>query len=434
MAGHQGASVFGELCRVGGCGNAEAALASLNDKDLEEIRKLHRPPLVVKRTLEATFLILHASRETMKLESPQWTLVQKMLCDANFLTRMRSFDFARIRASPALAEFIATEYFGSQRSLTSQRSSDALRRSSRCLQAEREPLTFERVRYASQAAGALFGWCTATLVVALDLVSDRTAPVRKVEQTPAMPATVAELEKIICEDSETQEELPPQELAPASQETAHQEPHSPPQEPACQEPALLAQDPPVQHCSESEPAGPEAVAQQPNLPSQTVPEPDRHFALFASFDKGISRPNAEGELALETIAAVLCLRPQLSLELVDCKAPGEDASLNAARRREVARFFGDNGIQANAAPKGIASPSPKACSSNGEPGILCQVHLYDDQDLKLWFLLREKGGGHKSSSEMKAVIDMLEGDLHVKRHSRVAYTRLAYYLVAAKAY
>ncbi|CAE8694403.1 unnamed protein product, partial [Polarella glacialis] len=187
------------------------------------IRTLRCPTAVVRRTLEATWLVLNAGKGASVAQAPPtWLRVQKMLLDTNLVGRMRDFDASALKAEPVLAAYIVSEYFSAgekyqrsparsstsyQRLLISRPSSSStggspvgaaamvrtesisstggslvgaattlrtLRRATTLLAAGRqivvdEPLTYQRVRRASVAAGALFGWCTVTLVEALDI-------------------------------------------------------------------------------------------------------------------------------------------------------------------------------------------------------------------------------------------------------------------------
>ncbi|CAE8599457.1 unnamed protein product, partial [Polarella glacialis] len=165
--------------------------------------------------------------------------VQKMLLDTNLVGRMRDFDASALKAEPVLAAYIVSEYFSAgekyqrsparsstsyQRLLISRPSSSStggspvgaaamvrtesisstggslvgaattlrtLRRATTLLAAGRqivvdEPLTYQRVRRASVAAGALFGWCTVTLVEALDIQVSEDPAVQDQEPSPSV--------------------------------------------------------------------------------------------------------------------------------------------------------------------------------------------------------------------------------------------------------
>ncbi|CAE8693736.1 unnamed protein product, partial [Polarella glacialis] len=91
---------------------ANAAVSRLSDKDLQEIRTLRCPPAVVRRTLEATWLVLNAGKGASVAQAPPtWLRVQKMLLDTNLVGRMRDFDASALKAEPVLAAYIVSEYF-----------------------------------------------------------------------------------------------------------------------------------------------------------------------------------------------------------------------------------------------------------------------------------------------------------------------------------
>lgn len=101
--------------------NGEGGLASLAKADIDEIRQLHSPPHVVRRTLEATWLLLNADQVRLqpRLAPPPWSRVQRMLVDSDvFLQRLQAFDAANLscgatgeRGQSAVPCFVAREYF-----------------------------------------------------------------------------------------------------------------------------------------------------------------------------------------------------------------------------------------------------------------------------------------------------------------------------------
>lgn len=421
-------SVFEEVLKLASSGEDGAAaglqISRLTDKDVQEIRTLRNPPSVVRRTLEAVFLLMSASKASSAsstLTPPTWQRVQKMLCDTSFLPRMRDYDANALRTKPALASYIATEYFcppkGGPPSSPSKRGSiagiglrpsavqrwDTIRRSGSSLLAAgrqiaelEEPLTYQRVRRASVAAGSLFGWCTATLMEALDLEVCKEKSVDEDGEEEELPATP-----------------PPQTIVPEAR--------------ACFDAGPLEED-------EQEPRGP---VPRPNLPPQrpTMPvrevkpfiraapppapkivlaqaKPDRHFEALVPFELGHAGLIDESEITLQDVCAMKCMRPGLDVELVGCPARIENDALAEARVQAVMSFFQTHGI----IPERSAERT-RVVEISDTPGVMCQLVLNRDRELRDFFLLREMGEPFKPNAATRNVIDDLEREYKTCRHA-----------------
>jgi len=404
-------SVFEEVLRLAGKTTDQSGLVSelvqLTSQDLEEVRRLHNPPVVVRRTLEVTFLLLNAGTATSARSPPTWYRVQKMLSDAGFLIRMRDYDGRALRSSSALASFVATEYFGAGSDGTEQPTDGTTGSARRRLSTEspnirasrrraswapgdsvnEEPLTFQRVQHASRAAAKLVAWCTSTLVETFEL----------------MPETI----------SSTPEDEP--EPVPQT-EVAKPEPVEEPQPVPVTEPVKQEPDPPKPVVRPVvQPVLPPAPKPKPKPAPTRPPEatlPDRHFEVFIGFDEGFGSFSDEGLPALQTVAATLSMRKKnLRLELQGCASKAETAALLKVRLQACDDFFEQNGLESHrsAEPSRLAPP-------DGSPGIICNIVLTGDKELKDWFIMREQGEEFTISKHLRCVVEMLESEWQTCRH------------------
>lgn len=130
---------------------AKAAVEGIKKKQLDEIRALPSPPVLVKSTLEATLLMLTGKKS-------DWTGVRKALVDAGFIQTIMNFDSKNI--SPAVRKQLQEDYFS------------------------QDKFNFENVNRASTACGPLVKWITAQMDYSEML--DKVDPLRR---------KVAQLEK-----------------------------------------------------------------------------------------------------------------------------------------------------------------------------------------------------------------------------------------------
>mmetsp|Transcript_87686 Transcript_87686/g.246339 ORF Transcript_87686/g.246339 Transcript_87686/m.246339 type:complete len:517 (+) Transcript_87686:88-1638(+) len=499
-------SVFDEVLRVAStnsCGEgvtaAAAAVGRLTSKELEEVRKLHNPPKVVRRTLEATFLLMNAAKIAHPPAAPDWPRVQRMLSDTNFLTRMKSYDATALRSAPALAAYIAAEYFGvgtrsatpptlSRRHSTANlgaaspkggssftdpfRRSATLRRSGQ-LTVYDEPLTFQRVHHASHATAALFKWCTAMVeeaqrpaspvthalddAVAADaadapsqrelretgdcrnaeVVQEPTAmqssvsamhlsvgaqPDRLESSTgrsratasPRAPASLPQASAPVVALAPTHQEFQAQAEFPASTVSRPASAKIPPiheSPPVCLPPEAFAPSPSptVPHAAFAPPAPAPAPAKQPRVIKATT-EPDRHFELLVAFDLGYNVLTPEGEISLQTVAAMLCMRQQLSVELRGCAHQMENEAMVQSRFRVVEAFLDEQGLRS-----ALSADRPLPVSGDETPGVICQLVLTRDRELRDYFLMREDGEDFPLSRHTMCVVESLESDFRTRK-------------------
>lgn len=401
----------------------------LTSKEMEELRKMHNPPVVVRRTLEATYLLLTAARTPARPAPPPWHRVQRMLADTNFLLRMRTYDSAVLRDSPALVAFVAAEYFGGSSSssapcldrstseaveakgsrIARQRSASAtaplvqrqLARS-KTLHATRtedllgyEPLVYSRVRRASRACAALFKWSAFCLVVALDPLTP--------EERAAEQAAAAE--------EQAADEAAAVEARRAAEQAAA--PPTPPPPPAPREaaplvlPALVPPPPEAGASGQAAPTSDKAAslpshrAFRPPRPAATVEEekppkpapsqPDRHFEARVPFELGSADFDTGATPVLQTICATYCMRRRLLIELVTSPHRMENDALAAQRCRIVEQWLFANGV-----PGEAVRVSGDSRVTTDDPGVAVLLCLENDRILRDFFIFVAEGEDPKN--------------------------------------
>ncbi|CAE7350664.1 unnamed protein product [Symbiodinium sp. CCMP2456] len=162
-AAHQ---VFTAVRRAGGEEAELHPLRDINNKEIEEVKQLKHPPREVARVMEVVHLLLSLTLPS----SIDWGDVLRTVVRVDFLKRARNIDMEAILEQPRLIDYICRRYFAGS-----------------------EPLTPDRVRWASKAVVAFFGWTVAIIAGCL----------------PAFPAKVGGEEsrrRIILLDQELREE------------------------------------------------------------------------------------------------------------------------------------------------------------------------------------------------------------------------------------
>lgn len=408
------------------------SVGDLSGKDMDEIRQLKNPPLAVRRTLEAVFLLLHAAKAPANPKPPDWARVQRMLSDANFLARMQNFDASILNESPALTAYVASEYFGSSggssggdalamrrtHSMGSLRLAESSRRPRATLSRkgstsfdESDPLTFSRVFRASKATAALFRWSALVVVQAIEASLPRP---------PSPPPTLppATRPPPVVADAPLEPPVPPTPapLTPvAPPAPAHPTPVPQPPSPT---PAFMISAPNRLAEHFTLPSVDAAVAPSPArlllaeesrkvLPPRPAPTPakpkraalpqapDRHFELLSACVYGSVTMAEEGMEALQTVAATYCMRRRLQIEMVASSAPIENEAL--ARNRLVAArdWLVDNGVPEEALL--VSKESGRIAKETEDPGIVCKIVLSNDKVLRDFFLLVEQGESRKDA-------------------------------------
>jgi len=356
-----------------------------------------------------------------------------MLSDAGFLSRMMSFDMTSLKNSPELASFVAAEYFGAgqkwspRRSMTKPGNSSASRGStlgsarkntfveagrrtmpnlqrasmstsalgrstSNFSAADDDTLSFQRVNRASQAAGALFRWCTTTLVAVMDPEPEK--PKEEVTSTSA-----GESDR---ETSSSSTAPPPQELTVSATPAVPQRTPSP-------EPTPVPNLPQRLYISVPKKA---PAPKRPALVLNAATPPDRHFEMLARFDLGSSAMPLDLEPTLQTLASTICMRPTLSLELQGCPNKMEHDALSKSRVNAVQQWFEDNGLTSTLCHQA------RFTESTDEPGVICRILLNRDRNLRDFYILREHPEEEQITFARDVIRDakMLEEDFQMCKH------------------
>ncbi|CAE7932967.1 unnamed protein product [Symbiodinium necroappetens] len=165
-AGAVAHQVFTAVRRAGGEEAELHPLRDINNKEIEEVKQLKHPPREVARVMEVVHLLLSLTLPS----SIDWGDVLRTVVRVDFLKRARNIDMDAILEQPRLIDYICRRYFAGS-----------------------EPLTPDRVRWASKAVVAFFGWTVAIIAGCL----------------PAFPAKVGGEEsrrRIILLDQELREE------------------------------------------------------------------------------------------------------------------------------------------------------------------------------------------------------------------------------------
>jgi len=234
-----------------------------------------------------------------------------------------------------------------------------------------DPLTFQRVHQASKAAGALFGWCVATIVDATktpDLESRAVQPPPPSPPHPSLPAPSLA--------------LPPQES--------------------------VVKTAPIREVKESQPKPVEKLPRAHMVPIAT--HPDRHFETLISFDPG-SCAFDEMEPTLQRVAATMCMRRSLRLQLLGCPMRIEHLATSEGRIKACGAFFSQQGLTWQR-----SSERPRVANNDSTPGVICQVFLDEDRELRDFFILSESGERMELSGHTRCVIEDLRNDFQTVRH------------------
>lgn len=224
------------IARQQGLDELSPAAENITAVELLEIQKLHRPPEVVKRVLEATVLLLDAKRSSRR-RSLSWEAVRARITDDSFIDDMLSFDVADLVAAPGLVRFVIMTYFKPK---------------------DKEVLSCSRVQYANQAASTLWKWCgKLVLQASRELESQPPAPL---DDEPAPPESESEIE-----EEEVAVEEPPPGVEPEEVEEEELPPVDEPSPPP---------SPPPEPAPRAAPSAPEPPLQPPSRPASHAPPPE----------------------------------------------------------------------------------------------------------------------------------------------------------------
>eukprot|EP00927_Polykrikos_kofoidii_P023668 TRINITY_DN21723_c0_g1_i1.p1 TRINITY_DN21723_c0_g1~~TRINITY_DN21723_c0_g1_i1.p1 ORF type:complete len:331 (+),score=36.73 TRINITY_DN21723_c0_g1_i1:106-1098(+) len=123
-------------------------LMPISKADLEELRRLSRPPQTVRACLELVYMLLNVDQVSEPLRGlpadgrldVRWPTVQAMLARFDtFFPSMQQYDIAPLIANPHIMRYLSRVYFSS------------------------DGLTEERVRYSNKACAALFRWYASSI-------------------------------------------------------------------------------------------------------------------------------------------------------------------------------------------------------------------------------------------------------------------------------
>eukprot|EP00811_Abedinium_folium_P033381 NODE_6349_length_1680_cov_3.637476.p2 GENE.NODE_6349_length_1680_cov_3.637476~~NODE_6349_length_1680_cov_3.637476.p2 ORF type:complete len:333 (-),score=83.54 NODE_6349_length_1680_cov_3.637476:499-1497(-) len=303
--------------------------------DSAGLRRRRLPPAVARpvgRALEATYLLLNASKTSKEsLAPPAWDRVQRMLSDANFMSRMAAYSASTLSSAPHLSTYVAAEYFGRGLAV--------------------EPTTAE----------------------------DVMLPLAAVEEPPPSPchAQVA-----------TQEVVYEREAPPA----------------------------PVKTTPIAKPSVPVLKSRWAALRGLA---PDRHFELLAAFDLGYAVLVPEGVAALQTLAATICMRQRLQIEIVSWPHRLESVALGTARLQVVQTVLAKDGLTIVKMHEQMRTPSSSV------PAVVCQVHVRGDRELSMHFLSlsvpkEPDEDDYVCSKEAREVAGWLEENFTSTMHPRIA--------------
>eukprot|EP00928_Gymnodinium_smaydae_P024286 TRINITY_DN19692_c0_g1_i1.p1 TRINITY_DN19692_c0_g1~~TRINITY_DN19692_c0_g1_i1.p1 ORF type:complete len:357 (+),score=81.56 TRINITY_DN19692_c0_g1_i1:83-1153(+) len=318
-------NVFGDVCRLAGLDSVSdinAAVRNITADQLEEVRTLRNPPDVVRWTLEATFLILEASKTSAAPSVPAWDSVQRLLKREGFVQKVLDYDMDLLRGKPELASFIARTYFRGEAPAAASKGC-ARRPSKVCIQ----PLTVERVRRANLATAALFQWSVIALVSA-------GIPVEVEEDEPGESSS---------EETAAPAEQAVEEILPASE------------------------------VDESD-AAVEPLSADP----QPAPN-DRHFEDSVEFQVWKDAVTSGHERTLSKFVEAVNMQKSLRLRLLGCVNDVESTSVARGRLKQVQQWFIRRGISCT------SEVGDKFMSSRCPTGVFCQLHLDDDPELREHF-------------------------------------------------
>eukprot|EP00933_Yihiella_yeosuensis_P033651 TRINITY_DN27305_c0_g1_i1.p1 TRINITY_DN27305_c0_g1~~TRINITY_DN27305_c0_g1_i1.p1 ORF type:complete len:913 (-),score=211.69 TRINITY_DN27305_c0_g1_i1:175-2913(-) len=139
--------IFHEIRRAAGDQKASPhPLRDITTLELEEVRQMKHPPLVVARVMETVHLILNGELPSLSSNELDWSDVLRTVVRGDFLKRARSVKIEDLKEKARLIDYVCRQYFAGDEALTPQ-----------------------RVRRASRAVVAFFGWTVAIVAGILPL-------------------------------------------------------------------------------------------------------------------------------------------------------------------------------------------------------------------------------------------------------------------------
>ena len=142
--------VFVAVRRKGGEEAELHPLADISNREIQEVQQLKHPPREVARVMELVHLLLLGEDRSVGLVD--WADVLRTVVRLDFLKRARQIDLQHVLQLPRLIDGLCRKYFAGP-----------------------EPLTPDRVRWASKAVVAFFGWTVAVLAGVLPQLPEKVA-------------------------------------------------------------------------------------------------------------------------------------------------------------------------------------------------------------------------------------------------------------------
>lgn len=279
-----------------------------------------------------------------------------------------------------------------------------------------EPLTFQRVYRASHAAGSLFRWCTTTIVDALaddEIVFSSPSTAR--EASTAAPEN---------DDLEVTESPAPEPAEDKSMQRSKvpERPPSPPEpveDRSVKLPPIVGEPPAPRQAQTSQRSQMPAWTPLPKpkeAPRRERPEawkPDRHFELPVDFELGYGGITGAGEASMQTVAATICMRPRLKLELITVPDRIEHEALAASRMTAAHDFFCVNGVRPS------LSEEVRTAKQGDDPSVACCLLLDNDPELGQYLKQKEDPNPEedfKPSRQLLYIVDWIEDNFRLVKH------------------
>jgi len=346
-------------------------------------------PDSVRRTYEAAHLLLNAQALPSPPKVPRVKEVTKTLSDGGALPRMADFDARQkaLRQAPDVVTFVVDEYFKAKED---ENAEVPLRYS--------DVLTAHRTMIGSKAEGGpavlVLRWCQEMLLpelTTLALEEERKEAEEEARQREEEEAAKKEAEDRVRAEEEAasraqeearraKEEEDARRAAEA--EAARLKAEEEAREAAARKAAARAAAEAEARAKAEREAAERARAEAEAM--EKLKLPDRYFEAHVPFESGCVDITADQEVPVQNVAATVCMRQQLCVQLFSCSDEDEAPQ----RLTNVERFLRANGAT------NVASATAAAPSSYGS-GVVCRVVLDTDPDLIAHF----RGLGSKPGTE-----------------------------------
>jgi len=414
-------------------------------EDLKSIRVLQDTPEPIRRTLEATWLLLWGTTIPSSLiEPPKWVTMQQMVSNPNILQEVLAFDKTELRANPALAAFVASRYFGvtleiagvkgatagatavkpeagevswkvtSGAGTPARASGSSAAKGSRLSKAgssitqtgatKLEPLTHDIVLQASKSekgpAVALYKWCIMTLV-------DVATPESIVRERAEAASREEEAAKRKAEEEKEAEAMrrkaaeEAEENARKKDEARRREEEEAKRKANEEAAARAAAEAARRAAEESDAEARKRAASQAKASASAAKKVcDPGFGCHLTFEGDSEDFDSEQESILQTVAATICMRQSLGVELLAYSSSPDKSQLASRRLCIVKEFLAANGV-----PGVVMLDGTRAASTSHPPGVLCQLDFKGDAALSENF---RSGQASASDSETQEIAEWIK--------------------------